>query len=74
MCHPAPRRNRAGMRECGRTGAGTGHPDALAAGSRLPTEGTQLGPVPACPSRGDPLLAAVPAAGDDGQVSVKAGE
>lgn len=63
----------AGMRECGNAaGMAAGHPGALSGGSRLPTEGTRLGLVPACPSRGVPLLSAVPAARDDGQMSVKA--
>lgn len=72
---------RAPERECGNAGMrqereprqqARQHPDALSGGSRLPTEGTQLGLVPACPSRGEPVLSAIPAARDDGQMSVKA--
>lgn len=69
-----------GVRECCGNAAAMGqewqqargHPDALSGVSRLPTERTQLGLVPACPSRGDPLLSAIPAARDDGHMSVKA--
>ncbi|XP_039587715.1 uncharacterized protein LOC120512931 isoform X2 [Passer montanus] len=68
-----PGRN-AGMRECGNAAGGERPPGTprLFLWQQMLAEGTQLGLVPACPSRGDPLLSAVPAARDDGQMSVRA--